>query len=375
LSARRSADVVIYAPFAGPLYSGEGYVGGAELQSFYLARALANGGLRVRHILADLGPMRTPDGIEVMPLPREYAKRGIPRRRAIVRALRDADARVYIQRTAGFETGVVGAFARVARRRFVFSASHDADFVRDREILRQLGSGDEARRALAQYRLGLRCAHAVVVQTRQQAELARQSYDLETSVISSFCAPAKNGDLQGEAILWVGSFIDAKDPLALLAVVESLPEVPFWMVGTDRGIRGRSLAAAVRERAAHLTNLELITPRPRGEILKLYERAIAVVNTSRYEGFPNTFLEAWARGKPAVSLRVDPDGVIGRYGLGVAANGSLELFTRTVRDYATNPSIARAAGEAARRYVQNEHAPEVVGRKWISLVERLLSQR
>ena len=90
----RRADVVVYEPFAGPLYTGNGAAGGAELQSFYLARALASGGLHVRHVVAEIGAMRTAEGVEVVPLSRAYGGRGITRRRAILSALARADGHV-----------------------------------------------------------------------------------------------------------------------------------------------------------------------------------------------------------------------------------------------------------------------------------------
>jgi glycosyltransferase involved in cell wall biosynthesis len=291
-----------------------------------------------------------------------------------VHALREADGWVYIQRSAGMETGTVGLFARATRRRFVFSASSDGDFIRDRSMLNLAGAALEEWPTRVQYRLGLRCVDAVVAQTRQQAELARPSLHVDPRVIPSFCPPVGNSSGERDVFLWVGNFAAVKDPLAFLALAERVPDVRFWMVATTHPHRWKSLAAAVRERAERLPNVELLPPRPREELLELYGRAVAVVNTSHFEGFPNVFLEAWARGVPALSLRIDPDGVISRNGLGVAADGSLELLAQAIRDYAADPAAARAAGEAAFRHIESRHAPEVVGPQWVALVEALLGR-
>src|SRR5207247_7535818 len=74
---RGAADVVVFEPFAGPLYSGEGVAGGAELQSFYLARSLATAGFRVRHVVSGIGRTRTHEGVELVPLSAAYGRRGI----------------------------------------------------------------------------------------------------------------------------------------------------------------------------------------------------------------------------------------------------------------------------------------------------------
>jgi glycosyltransferase involved in cell wall biosynthesis len=373
LSASPSADVVVYSATAGPLYGAAGQAGGAELHTVYVARALAKAGFRVRHVVAAAGISRTPDGVEVVLLSRPYLDGGLPRRRAIVQALRESDGSVYIQCPAGIETGFAGMFARLAGRRFVFSAQSDADFMRDRELLKQLG-GSQGWSARTQLRLGQRCAHAVVAQTEQQAALARDTLGLHPHVIRSFCDLGEPRPEAREAFLWVGSFAGVKDPLSFLALAERMPDVPFRMVGTER--KGwQDLAAAVRERAARLPNLELLAPRPRDEVLALYRRAIAVVSTSRYEGFPNVFLEGWASGIPAISLRVDPDGVITRHGLGAVAGGSLDVMERILRGYLKEPAAAEAAGDAGYGYVRRTHAPEVIGPQWIRLVERLLGAR
>jgi glycosyltransferase involved in cell wall biosynthesis len=241
-------------------------------------------------------------------------------------------------------------------------------------MMSQIGGSLEQWPVRMQYRVGLRTVHAVVAQTQRQADLARRSFGLDPYVIQSLCAPVERGDTAPEAALWIGSLTEVKDPLACLALAERAPEVPFRMIAHDHPSDWRELAATVRARAATLPNLELLPRQPRDELSNVYARAIAIVNTSHFEGFPNTFLEGWARAVPAVSLRIDPDGVITRHGMGVAANGSLDLAAQTVRRYLLEPELARAAGEAGRRYIEQTHAPEVVTPKWIALLDRLTSK-
>lgn len=346
--------------------------GGAELQSVYIARALASAGLRVRHVVADAEISRTPEGVEVFRLPPHYAERGLPRRLAIVQGLRRSDGRLYIQRTAGIETGFAGIYARLAGRRFVFSSSHDAEFVRDRDLLRQQGGGLESWSARTQARIGMRCAHAVVVQTEQQAELARSSLGVRPHVIRNFCDLGDARPESRDMFVWIGGFLGTKNPHALLDLAERVPEAQFVMVARER-TGWEQLAASVRKRATQLPNVALLPPRPRDELLGLYSRALAVVSTSLVEGFSNVFLEGWARGVPTLSLRVDPDGVITRHGLGGVAGGSIDELARISRRYVDDPTAAEVAGDAAYRYVQETHAPEVVGVVWAALVEKLLS--
>ena len=366
------ADVAVYSPFAAPFYAESGgTTGGAELQSYHLARALAGAGLRVRHVIAPEERLHVPkDGVELVSLGPGYGAGRLARRRAIVSALQAADARVFVQRSAGFETGMVGAFARAKRRRFVFSSSSTADFACDLEIARQAGTSLDHWPSRLQYRLGLRCASTIVVQTNEQRELARTKLGIETDVIPSFAEVVELDPRAREAFLWVGAFIEIKDPLAYVELARRVPEARFWMLAIDRGELWRELVARVTDEAARLPNLELLTTRPREEVLSLYARSIALVNTSRVEGFPNTFLEAWACGTPALSLRVDPDGTIMNNGLGTVAGGSMERLAEAARTRWARRDAPQ--DEAVRAYVRRTHHPQVVGRQWVDLIRRLL---
>jgi glycosyltransferase involved in cell wall biosynthesis len=88
----------------------------------------------------------------------------------------------------------------------------------------------------------------------------------------------------------------------------------------DPRVEARMLAAA-----RGLTNFEFLGELPNEQVLEQLERARVLVSTSEFEGLPNTFIEAWLRGVPVVSGRVDPDGLIARHGLGCVAEDPEEL--------------------------------------------------
>jgi glycosyltransferase involved in cell wall biosynthesis len=347
--------------------------GGAELQTVLIARALADRGFTVRHIVLATNPLVAErDGVETIPLSESYGVGGLARRRAIFESLRQANAELYIQRSAGFGTGVVGVFTSMFRRRFVFSSSSEADFRLDRPTMAAAGASLDHWPTRMQYRLGLRLADAIVVQTETQLELARRRLKRRAVVIRSFSSvdPAR-ADGQRSSFLWVGGFVDVKDPLSYVRLAKAVPEAEFRMLATDRGSAWSDLAAKVRTEAAAVPNLRMLSSRPRGGVLELYPQATALINTSRFEGFPNTFLEAWAHSTPVLSLRVDPDGVIANHGLGIAARGSLERLALAVRRYRQDQRIAAAAGARARAYVEQSHDPAIIGNQWAELIRSL----
>jgi glycosyltransferase involved in cell wall biosynthesis len=371
---RERADVAVYAPYAGALYTTPPKpTGGAEMQSLYLTQALARAGLKVRHVVLSAGPLpRERDGVGIVGLPSAYGSRGLARRKAVVAALHAADASVYIQRCAGFETGVVGAFARLRRRRSIFSSSSVADFDLTSETARIAGASLDHVPTRIQYLLGLRLVDAIVVQTEEQQQRAR-SRGLSTSMIRSFCVVPELVYTRREFFLWVGNPRAVKDPGAYVELARRVPEARFLMVAGDPVSTGRSQAAELKLAAANVPNLDVLLDLARDDVLALYPRSVAIVNTSWVEGFPNTFLEAWARGTPALSLRVDPDRLIERNGLGFACGGSMErLEERAKALWARRDELDP---EPLRSYVRRVHDPDVVARHWLELLSELLPRR
>jgi len=368
--ARRTHDVAVYAPEAACYYeSKRDYMGGAEMQATMLAHALKAKGLSVAHVVHPIkGPAQvdasTPTLVE-RPEWQTHRRLGqLAEGRAVWQGLARSDAKAYVVRGSGGYVIPAGAFCRARNRRFVFSSSSELDFDFTRT--------DRNPRLLQLYRKTLGLAARMVLQTERQRELALSEFpDSDPVVIPSFAeqvAPAKR---QGEYFLWADRLVDYKLPDRYVELAEALPEARFLMIGSTVDETPPELPERMQAAAERVPNLELLPPRPRSELLEDMRGAVALVKTSRVEGMPNGFLEAWACGLPVLSLSVDPDSKIADNDIGVVAGGSMERLIEAADGLWRDPELRNAVGDRARRYVQDVHSPEAVAERWVALLQEL----
>jgi glycosyltransferase involved in cell wall biosynthesis len=131
----------------------------------------------------------------------------------------------------------------------------------------------------------------------------------------------------------------------------------------------RSLFDRVRIAASRVSNVTFHGRLPYRATQRLFERARVLVNTSEIEGFPNTFLQAWAQGIPVVSF-FDPDGVIRREGLGHAV-ATLEEMAAAVRRLVVDPQLWGEASTRCRSYVTRHYGEEQTVRPYLETFGRL----
>jgi glycosyltransferase involved in cell wall biosynthesis len=284
---------------------------------------------------------------------------------AVWRVLRATDAQIYLVRGGGGHVPAAASFAKAFRRRFVFSSSSELDFDYARP-------GRNAR-VLRANRASMAHADRLVVQTDAQRALATAALgDVDPVVIPSFAEPAEPATGEAHHFLWINRLVPYKRPERFMELAEALPEARFTMIGASTEESPEGYEEEVRRAAARVPNLELLAPRPREELLAEVRRAAAVVTTSSVEGMPNTFLEAWARGVPVLSLEVDPDRRLADDGLGLLAEGSMERFTEQATALWRDPGLRTEIGERGRRFVQRTHSPDAVADRWVELLRGLL---
>lgn len=355
-------------PVLAPEYRSE-LIGGESVQQTLLARALARRGHVVSMVVADYGQ---PDGATwdgVRSFKAYDFDAGLPvlrflhpRATGLWAALTRADAELYYLSCAGAQVGLAAMFCTRHRRRFVFRAASDADcdparllvpYARDRWL----------------YGYGLRRADAILVQSAAQASALQRNYGLAGRVagmLVDVAPPAAQRDID---VLWVSNIRGLKRPDRALRLAARLPDVAIHMVGGP--LRGEESLYGEVERAARARrNLTFHGRLPYAQAAARYARAKLLVNTSDVEGFPNSYLQAWACGTPVVTL-IDPDGVIEREGLGTAVRSPEALATAAHR-LLNDPTEWRAASERCRAYMAREHAEERVLEAYLAAFEQAL---
>lgn len=89
--------------------------------------------------------------------------------------------------------------------------------------------------------------------------------------------------------------------------------VKFIMIG--RALNTQWHREMLKKMSA-LENLEYLGECSLDEVNKILANAHIFVNTSTYEGFPNTYIQAWMRKVSVVSLNINPDNIIDRNRIG-----------------------------------------------------------
>jgi glycosyltransferase involved in cell wall biosynthesis len=281
--------------------------------------------------------------------------------------LRDLDADVYLSAGAGAEVGAYAVICRLLRRRFVYVVASSAD-LSDGE-----GSPYGPWRSL--HALGIRLAHAVVCRTDEQRCRLKLRYGREGALIRTGhpVPPASALAAGGKtAILWVGRLHPLKQPALFLDLAERLPTERFVMVVMGDEAH-EDLRRSIRGRAAALPNVTVHEDVVWREVGRVFEEAKLFVNTSRYEGFPNTFVQAAMYATPILSWGVDPDGILTRYRIGLCAGRSFErLVAEAERLCASDPQRAEM-GRRARDYATRYHDLERSVRDLKTLMHALSS--
>jgi len=355
--------------------------GGAEYQAFLLAKELIKRKHEVHYIFVNSTSSEIPeqdDGIFLHPLKNKKISRFIGKvvyRNEILKLLMQIKPDCIYHRNLSVFLNIANTYCKCGDCKTIWHIDSKPDV--------EMKKLSISKRILVDYfknkylEFGIKNANCIIGQEDYHNEMLVRNFGRECTVILNKFSPVERKQVVKVLpirVLWIANIKPLKQAEFFIDLAYHFKEddsVSFIMVG--RPATG-NYQAGLEKRMQRLSNLEYKGELPIDEVNDLLRESHLFVNTSLYEGGPPiTFIQAWMREVPTVSLNVDPDDMIKENKLGFHS-GSFEQMVEDVRFLIENKEVRGEMSRNARKYALREYDIKKIVPKYVELFERTVKQ-
>lgn len=183
------------------------------------------------------------------------------------------------------------------------------------------------------YLKGLKNADAIICQTPLHVKLLRKNFNLSSDLVISPYLDIKRSkqSVQKDSIIWIGRAASYKNPMLFIDIVKSFPNLNFVMI-CNHSDYDDGFMDYMAQNQCDYPNLEFLEYADNVEVHVRLEKAKLLVNTSDFEGFPNTFIEAAMHRTPVLSLNCNPNNMLTAHRAGVYCMGNRSVLYEKIRE-------------------------------------------
>lgn len=197
----------------------------------------------------------------------------------------------------------------------------------------------------------------IVVQNEEQRRLVEKNQKSK-SILLSQAAPENDAALIDKMedqlkVVWIANFKPLKRPEKFLEIVQHFKnrnDITFSMIGGYSNTYYNDLLKPYHE----VSNFQYLGELTNDEVNKVLDTAHVLVNTSDYEGFSNTFIQAWLRQVVILSLHSDPNSILTDKQIGFKTNNVYNVNTK-LECLMKEPNNLKMLGARAREYALKHH--------------------
>ena len=359
-------------------------IGGAELQAYYIAQRLAkDNDVHYIYVESDKDFLqrkfgKRDDDITLHRLKRYnykiFNETQFLNYFELQKLLRKIDPDLIYQRCGNSHTGIAARWSKKNGKKMVFGISSDYNCSSKGILNFNMNFPNYPFKILNYFFTndGIKKADLIIAQTNYQKRLLKLNFNVRAIVIpNAHPIPEEPFEKPYPPIVaWIGNIKPLKKPELFIKLADKLKDVDVKFVYAGRPSTNYYQNFLMKN-SEKLPNLDYLGEIPFEKTNELLSKSSLFVNTSITEGFPNTYIQAWMRKTPVVTLTCDPDDLIKRHGLGFHS-GSFEQLVKDVRYLIENEDVRREMGEKARRYALKNHDIKKIGELYLDAFEKLL---
>ena len=218
---------------------------------------------------------------------------------------------------------------------------------------------------------GIRNADIVIAQTNKQKKLIRNHFHRDSIVIPNGLPipPPPFIKEKPPIISWIANIKPIKQLELFLQLATAFKQSNIKFISAGRPCGG-SYQKLLNKKIKKTPNLTYLGEVSYDQTNALLSKSSILVNTSSTEGFSNTYIQAWMRQTPVVTLNCDPDNVIKNENIGFHS-GNLKQLVDDVRFLIQNEKIRQIMGENARKYAIKNYNMEKIIKQYFDIFKRL----
>lgn len=251
---------------------------------------------------------------------------------------------VIIQHGLTEESCLLAKYCKFKGIKFIFMFAHDVEVN---------GRSQSNGKKIKLFKLLLKNSYKIITQNTYQKQYLKEEFGVESKIIHNGFEIPRNDHKNSGNILWVARCDKWKRPELFLDLAEHFNKEKFVMVCPKSA--DSHLFNNIRIRAESLKNVEFHEFVPMREINNYFSKAKLFINTSDYEGFPQTFIQATMYSTPILSLNSNPDEFLDEYKCGFCAKGDFNKLIIKIKKYLTDSKLYNESACNAFHYAKQNH--------------------
>ena len=166
-------------------------------------------------------------------------------------------------------------------------------------------------------------------------------------------------------VIWIANFRRLKRAEWMVEAARKNKHLHFALIGRSSGDKG--YYDQIEHDCAELENITFYGPLGFDQTNALVAQSRLLACTSEFEGFPNTFLQAWAYNVPVVST-VDPSDVIEKNQLGMVVKDEAQ-FNDAILHLLNHIEDYDGICKNINGYFLSHHSPERIFSKLMNYIQ------